>query len=516
MTSGDLVLLALAIPFVAALLIPLAHRVPNVREAITLIAAVALFADVMAILGRVLAGERPVAGDMEIMPGLEIGFLVEPLGMIFACVASTLWIVNSIYSIGYMRGNEEPRQTSFYVCFAVALGATVGIAFAGNLFTLFLFYELLTLSTYPLVVHKANDEAKAAGRVYLLMLLGTSMVLLLPAIIWIAFVAGTLDFTPGGILAGKASPLLTGILLALCAFGIGKAALMPIHYWLPAAMVAPTPVSALLHAVAVVKAGVFTLTKVVVYIFGVDFLAETGASQWLVYVASFTLVMASVVALSKDNLKARLAYSTVSQLAYVVLGAALVTSASVVGAGLQIAMHAVGKITLFFCAGAIYTAAHKTEISDMVGIGRVMPITLAAFFIGALSIIGLPPLGGAWTKWYLSLGAVEAGDLFVIGVLLASSLLNVAYLLPIVARGFFLPPPGRKDQGRIAIKEAPLACLIPLCITALLCVVLFFQSGPIEELLNQIVASPQADMATDATGVADRHEGAAAEPEEPQ
>ena len=283
--------------------------------------------------------------------------------MLFALVASSLWIVNSIYSIGYMRANEEPRQTTFYICFAVALGSAIGVAFAKNLFTLFLFYELLTISTYPLVTHKGNAEAVRAGRLYLLLLLGTSLVLFLPAIIATYALAGTLDFTPGGILGGKAGAGVLALLLALYVFGIGKAAVMPLHFWLPAAMVAPTPVSALLHAVAVVKAGVFAVLKVVVYVFGLDTLASTGANEWLIFVASASLLIASFIALSRDNLKARLAYSTVSQLAYVVLGAALATTTSIIGSGLQIAMHAAGKITLFFCAGAIYTAHHLTEVS---------------------------------------------------------------------------------------------------------------------------------------------------------
>lgn len=486
--SGDtLIILALLIPTAGAGLIALTSWNPNVREASTLLAAAALFLTVMAILARVLDGDLPSTGSFQVLPGLEIAFRVEPLGMLFACVASTLWIVNSVYSIGYMRGNNEPRQTPFYICFAIALASTMGIAFSANLFTLFLFYEVLTLSTYPLVTHKGNDEAKWGGRVYLLILLGTSMVLLLPAIIATSMVAGTLDFRPGGILAGKISPVMTGVLLALFAFGIGKAALMPFHRWLPAAMVAPTPVSALLHAVAVVKAGVFTVTKVVVYIFGLDFLTETGASEWLVYVASFSLVAASVIALSKDNLKARLAYSTVSQLAYIVLGAALATTAGFIGSGMHIAMHAAGKITLFFCAGAIYTAAHKTEISDMVGIGRVMPVTLFAFLVGSLSIIGVPPMGGTWSKWFIALGAADAGQLFVFGVLIISSLLNIAYLLPIVARGFFMAPPGVAEGKKVRIKEAPAPCVIALCITAALCVVLFFQAGAIEDLLARAV-----------------------------
>jgi multicomponent Na+:H+ antiporter subunit D len=384
-----------------------------------------------------------------------------------------------------MRTNNEPRQTTFYVCFAVALGSTIGIAFAKNLFTLFLFYEALTLSTYPLVAHERNEEAVRAGRIYLLLLLGTSLLLFLPAIIATWVLAGTLDFTPGGILAGKADTPIIAALLALYVFGIGKAAVMPVHFWLPAAMVAPTPVSALLHAVAVVKAGVFTVVKVVVYVFGIDTLTKTGANEWLIFVASASLLTASLIALSCDNLKARLAYSTVSQLAYVVLGAALATPTSIIGSGLQIAMHAAAKITLFFCAGAIYTAHHLTEISEMTGIGRRMPVTMLAFLLASLSIIGLPPVG-AWSKWTLALGALDAGYVIVVGVLMLSSLLSVAYLLPIVARGFFLPAPSMPTNAGIVVEEAPTACLIALSCTALLCTVLFFLAGPIEMLLAGI------------------------------
>ncbi|HEX2256837.1 MAG TPA: proton-conducting transporter membrane subunit, partial [Afifellaceae bacterium] len=338
MSGAMLVVLAILVPLLGAALIPLFHGRPNQREAVTLVTAAVTLLVVLAVLIRVLAGEFPQATILEVLDGLPIAFAVEPLGMLFATIASSLWIVNSVYSIGYMRGNGEPRQTSYYAAFAVAIGAAIGVAFAANLFTLFIFYEALTLSTYPLVTHKATEEAKSAGRVYLLLLLGTSMVLLLPAIIWTWHLAGTTAFTPGGILACTATPALVGVLLALYAFGIGKAALMPFHFWLPAAMVAPTPVSALLHAVAVVKAGVFTVTKVVVYIFGIEFLAETGASGWLVVVASASLLLASIIALTRDNLKARLAYSTVSQLAYVVVGAALATPAALIGSGMHIAM----------------------------------------------------------------------------------------------------------------------------------------------------------------------------------
>ncbi len=492
-TPETLIALALVVPLVAAVLIPVFGRAPNLREAVTLAAAAALAVVVWSLAPYILAGERPELHVFTVAPMLEISFSVEPLGMLFALVAGSLWIVNSIYSIGYMRGHDEPRQTSFFVCFAVAISAAMGIAFAGNLFTLFIFYEILTLSTYPLVTHKGTDEAMQGGRVYLMLLIGTSMVLLLPAIIITGFFAGTLDFAPGGILAGRMSPAALAVLLALFMFGIGKAALMPFHRWLPSAMVAPTPVSALLHAVAVVKAGVFSVLKVVVYVFGVDTLAATGASQWLIVAACVTLLLASMIAMTKDNLKARLAYSTVSQLSYVVLGASLAVSAGIVGGSVQIAMHAVGKITLFFCAGAIYVAAHKTEISDMAGLGRKMPWTFGAFLIGSLSIIGLPPLGGTWAKWWLMTGAVDSDHLAVVFVLLLSSLLNVLYLLPIVFAAFFRDAPKLASVGAAAselpdgLERKNWLVVLPPCLTALACIVLFFNVDGIVDLIQPIV-----------------------------
>jgi multicomponent Na+:H+ antiporter subunit D len=499
MSAETAMLLALAVPALGAVAIALTGNRPNLREGATLTCAATLLLIVAGLVPTVAAGDRPEVTLLEMFPGLAVRFQLEPLGMVFAGVAALLWPLNSIYSIGYMRGNGEGHQTRFYVCFAIALCSAMGVAFAGNLLTLFIFYEALTLSTYPLVTHKGSQDAMRAGRVYLGLLLGTSIGFLLLAIIWTWAVTGTIDFRPGGILDGKIDGIFVPLLLGLYMFGIGKAALMPFHRWLPAAMVAPTPVSALLHAVAVVKAGVFTVMKVTVYVFGIDFLSETGASRWLVWVAAATLLIASLVALSKDNLKARLAYSTVSQLAYVVLGAALATSMGVIGGSLQIAMHAVGKITLFFCAGAIYTATHKTEVSELDGLGRLMPFTFGAFLLGALSIIGLPPFGGSWSKWYLMLGAAEAGQLIMIGVLMVSSLLNIAYLLPVVARGFFLPAPtppepamaqgaevDRIDWG--GLREAPLYCVAPLCLTAVGCVVLFFYADDIYRLLAPIAA----------------------------
>ena len=497
MNPVNAILLALFLPYIGAIGIWLTGRNPNLRESITLATALLLLISVLSLIPAVLAGERPTLNLLTIAPGLSLSFTIEPLGMLFATVAAGLWPLNSIYSVGYMRGNQEKNQTRFYICFAIAIASAMGIAFAGNMLTLFIFYEALTLSTYPLVTHKGNEDAMRSGRLYLGILLSTSIGFLLFAMVWTWHLAGTLDFTAGGILNGKIEGFLLPTLLGLYMFGVGKAALMPFHRWLPAAMVAPTPVSALLHAVAVVKAGVFTVVKVTVYIFGIDLLSNTGASEWLVWVAAITLTLASLVALSKDNLKARLAYSTVSQLSYVVLGAMLATAMGVLGGALQIAMHAVGKITLFFCAGAIYTATHKTEISQMDGLGRAMPFTYGAFLIGALSIIGLPPLGGSWSKWYLMIGAADAGQLVMIGVLMLSSLLNVAYLLPIVARGFFLPAPNYAAQNPESsgissgiIQEAPLACVVPLCLTAIGCVLLFFYADTLYELLLPITETP--------------------------
>jgi len=417
------------------------------------------------------------------VPGVPLALQVEPLGLLFALIAAVLWVATTVYAIGYMRGHGEQHQTRFYAFFAIAISATMGVALAQNLFTLFLFYELLTLSTYPLVTHAGSDEAKRGGRVYLGILMGTSMGFLLLAVIWTWHLAGTTGFQPGGILAGKTSPLVVGVLYALFAFGIGKAALMPFHRWLPAAMVAPTPVSALLHAVAVVKAGVFAILKITVYVFGLDLLSGTGATTLVLWVAAITIIGASLVALRQDNLKRRLAYSTISQLSYVVLGAVLANAAGIAGAAVHIATHAVGKITLFFCAGAILVAAHKTRVSELDGLGRQMPITMGAFLIASLSIAGLPPMAGLWGKWYLSIGALDAGYGVLVGVLMLSTLLNIAYLLPIPLRAFFARGTGPAGQWQ----EAPLPCLVAIAFTTIACVALFFFPEPVYRLASMLV-----------------------------
>lgn len=482
---GISMLHALLIPAAGALVISRLGRWPNLRETVTLVTAIALFIDVLWVAELFSRNGGGSLTLWEIFPGLGLTFTAEPLGLIFALIASGLWIVTSIYAIGYMRGHHEVNQTRFYVCFAIALSSAMGVAFAGNMLTLFIFYEALTLSTYPLVTHAGNDEAKAGGRTYLGILLFTSIAFLLTAVIWTWAVAGTLDFTAGGILGGKVSPAVASALLLLYVFGVGKAALMPFHRWLPAAMVAPAPVSALLHAVAVVKAGVFTVLKIAVYIFGIDFLAGVASSRWLMYMAAATVLIASLVAMRQDNLKRRLAYSTVSQLSYIVLAAMLATPLAIVGGAMHIAMHAFGKITLFFCAGAIDVALHKQNISDMRGIGRAMPFTMGAFLIASLSIIGLPPLGGLWSKWYIALGALQADEIAMVAVLMISSLLNVAYLLPIPVRAFFdKPAEGVAFEG---IKEAPLASLLAICFTAFGSAFLFFFPEPLYRLAQAIL-----------------------------
>ncbi len=403
-------------------------------------------------------------------------------------MAGLLWIVTSIYAIGYMRIHKEKNQTRFFAAFAVAISCALGVAFSDNLFTLFLFYELLTLSTYPLVTHSGTAEAKKGGRIYLGILLGTSIGFFLLGILITWFVAGTVTFQEGGVLAGKLDPAWAGLLYALFLFGIGKAAVMPFHRWLPAAMVAPTPVSALLHAVAVVKAGVFTLLKVTIYIFGSDFILSNDVTGLLIWVAAATILFASLIAMGKDNLKARLAYSTVSQLSYIALGAMLASKSGLIGASMHIAMHAFAKITLFFAAGAIFVVTHKKLVSELNGLGRAMPVTFAAFLIGTLSIIGLPPFGGMWSKWYLGLGIVETSQLLLLAVLMFSSLLNIAYLLPIPIRAFFSKPVGGEHYTEI--KEAPKTILLAMIITSTTCILLFFYPDPFYQLAALAAGGP--------------------------
>jgi multicomponent Na+:H+ antiporter subunit D len=375
-----------------------------------------------------------------------------------------------------MRGLNEHSQTRYFSFFAVALSATIGVAFSANLFTLYLFYEMLSLATYPLVTHHQDPEARASGRKYLIYILGTSIAFVLPAMLVSYSLSGTLEFSGQGFLAGTASKTTLTVLLMLFLFGFAKAGVIPFHSWLPAAMVAPTPVSALLHAVAVVKVGVFCILRVITGVFGTELLQSFGLGTVLCYIATVTILIASLIALSQDELKRRLAFSTVSQLSYIILGAALLSPKGVAGGMVHIAMHAFGKITLFFCAGAIFVATGQKYVSKMVGIGKRMPITMFAFFIGSLSVVGSPPTGGFISKWYLLLGTLEANQLPMLFVLLGSSLLNAAYFFPIVYKAFFCT--AEESLFEYKVKEAPPWCLVPLLFTSVVSIVLFFYPEP--------------------------------------
>ena len=475
------ILLTILTPLIVSITTPFLAKRTLLRDLLGPTGGLISFWGSIQLAGSVLNGETPSIEIIQVAEGLSIGFKITPLGAIFGLVASCLWIFAAIYSVGYMRGNNEKNQTRFFTFYALAIHAALCIAYAGDLLTLFIFYEILTFSTYPLVTHNQNDQARNAGRLYMGILVGTPLILLLPAIIWVWIITGSLEMSHNGILAGKLDPKYAPYLLLMFAFGIGKAALMPFHKWLPAAMVAPTPVSALLHAVAVVKAGVFTMLVVLTNVFGIDYLTGSGASIWLIAVASFTLLTSSIIAITKDDLKARLAYSTISQLSYIVLGGALATSLAVQGAAMHIIMHAAGKITLFFVAGAIYVGAKLTKISDLDGQGYKMPWMFAAFFIGSLSIIGVPPLGGSWSKFLLMLGAVDSGFIIVIFVLCISTFLNVYYLLEIPARAFF------KSSKKEINPRIPILAALPPIFTAVITVLLFFYPHHLKTLTEMMV-----------------------------
>lgn len=474
MNTGELLIfLALAVPLFAAATIYAVGRMPDVRETLTIVACIALSVITISIFIRVGAGDPPEWTVARPAAGLDIAFRLEPLGALFALMASVLWGVNSLFSIGYMRGRREANQTRFYMCFALAMFAVMGIAMAANLFTLFIFYEVLTLSTYPLVTHSGDARARRAGRIYLATLVGASLVLFLPGIVGVQIAAGSTMFTPGGILTGKVSEGVGNVLLLLLVFGAAKAALMPLHGWLPAAMVAPAPVSALLHAVAVVKAGVFVILKVSAYIFGPDLISALPAATWVLWIAAGSIVVASLVAMTKDDLKSRLAWSTVGQLAYVTSAAMLPAAAGLVAGGLHMLVHAFAKITLFLCAGAIYVATGASKVSEMHGLGRSMPIVFSCFLIGALCIVGLPPFAGMWSKFLLITAAFGTKEWITAAAMIVSSLLGLLYLAPVALRALLQPLGDGSPRAFIRPGGAPGPTVAAVMATAAACVALF-------------------------------------------
>jgi multicomponent Na+:H+ antiporter subunit D len=463
-------LFAVLVTLIGALLIVFTgERHRNLREFWTLLASVLKFFIVLSMVPLVLKGRILEYTIVMLTPGVAFQFRVDQFGLFFGVLASALWIATSVYSIGYVRGLSEHAQTRYFFNFALCLSATMGIAFAGNLLTLFIFYEILTVSTYPLVAHKETEEAIMGGRKYLAYTL-TAGVVILFAIIFIYTLTGTLDFKPGGFLLGHGSSATLIFLFAILILGFGvKAALMPLHEWLPTAMVAPTPVSALLHAVAVVKAGVFGCLRIILYVFGPELLHQLDLWLILAYFAAFTVVVSGMYALAQDNLKRRLAFSTINNLSIIVMGAALLTPSAITGSIFHMASHGFMKITLFFVAGAIYVKTHKENVSELDGLGRQMPLTMGAFAIGAMGIAGTPPICGFISKWYLAMGSLEAKEVVFLFVLLTSALLDVAYFFPIIYNSFFKAP---REAVNPHFDEAPMKMVVPLVITAIISLIL--------------------------------------------
>lgn len=482
---------AVATPFLGATLILLTPK--RLAEFWSYAAAVITAVCAALLLAPVIAGETVELEALRLVPGLALTFRVDALGITFGLLAAGLWIVTTVYSSGYVRADALKNRPRYFAAFAASIGAAMGIAFAGNLLTFFLFYETLTLATYPLVVHKETPKAFAAGRRYLFFALGGGLPLL-TAIIWTWTLTGSLDFVPGGFLHGVGSPATLTVLFVLFLLGVGvKAAVMPLHSWLPAAMVAPTPVSALLHAVAVVKAGVFGVMRVLAFVFGPASLAGLAAPHVLAALAAATIVIGSLIAIRQDNLKRRLAYSTVVHLSYIVLGAALVAPLGLVGSVMHMVNHGVAKITLFFCAGAIYATSHLENVSELEGLGRRMPWTFAAFTVGSLALVGIPGLAGFVGKFFLSRGALEVGDITALIIMLGASLLTATYLLPIVRTAYFPRPSatGRNEPHETDAGEARPAMLIPLLVTAALAIafgIVPMVIGPQYELAAEVAA----------------------------
>ena len=491
--NSQLLLLPLIVTFVAPFAILLTGKKENVREGVSFAAAILTFLAVARFIPEVLSGVVHKIDIFTILPGVTLSVCLDGLGIIFALIAPFLWAFATSYNVGYMRSLKEHAQTRYYFCFAVAIFGAVGVAMSANVFTLYFFYEIISIFTYPLVAHHEDEEAFSGAKKYMVYLMGTSKLFLLPAMALTYVLVGNLDFNLTDMVHGvfrnadgsyktalaAAHPWLIQLTYVCFIAGLAKAALMPFHNWLPSAMVAPTPVSALLHAVAVVKAGVFSVSRVILSGFGASAMHDFGLSLPTAYVAAFTIVVASLIALTKDDIKARLAYSTVSQLSYVVIGVAMIgltynglepNASAVQGGLLHIGNHAFGKITLFFGAGAIYVATHLKAISKMNGLGRRMPWTFGAFGLASLTMIGMPPAAGFASKWYLLNGSMNTGQLILLAALLCSTILNAGYFVPIFYRAFFLKPePGANIER---YKEAPATMVVPLVFTSLVSLLL--------------------------------------------
>lgn len=408
---------------------------------------------------------------LPLLPKLDLVLRADALSLLFVSLSSVLWLLTTVYAIGYLE--DSPHRSRFFGFFSLCVTATVGVAMAGNLITFLLFYELLTLATYPLIVHRGTEEARLAGRTYLRYTI-TGGALVFVGTVWIYTLFETLEFTQGGFMAGsEIAATGRGTLIAIFALliaGLGvKATLVPLHGWLPQAMLAPAPVSALLHAVAVVKAGAFGIVRVILDVYGIELAADLGVTLPLAMIAAATIIYASVRAIFQDNLKRRLAYSTISQVSYITLGIATVGPIAAIGGIVHLVHQGLMKITLFFCAGNLAATLGIQTISEMDGVGRRMPLTMAAFTLGALGMIGVPPLAGFVSKWYLGTGAMAAGQDWIIVVLVASSALNAVYFLPIIYSAWFKEAKGSWPNERLCGKlETRWMLLLPPLATAFL------------------------------------------------
>ncbi|PKO35473.1 MAG: proton-conducting membrane transporter [Betaproteobacteria bacterium HGW-Betaproteobacteria-7] len=452
----------------ALLIFTLPEESVRLRTALNLFAAITKIILVGALLIGVRGGED-YAFRHTVLPGMDLVFKVDALALLFVSLSAVLWLFTTLYAIGYLE--HAPNRSRFFGFFSLCVTATMGIAMAGNLFTFFIFYELLTLATFPLVVHRGTPQAMRGGTIYLAYTL-VGGALLLAGIVWLHHLAGHTEFVQGGLgnaLHGINPTILQAVFLLLIA-GVGvKAAIVPLHGWLPQAMVAPAPVSALLHAVAVVKAGAFGVVRIVYEIYGIEFVQTLGVLLPLAVIAAITILWGSLRALFQDDLKKRLAYSTISQVSYIVLGVALFGPLGTIGGLVHLVHQGIMKITLFFCAGNFAETLGIHKVSEMDGAGRRMPLTTLAFSIGALGMMGAPLTAGAVSKAWLSDGAAAAGMDWAIWVLTASSLLNAAYFLPILYRAWFRPAPDSWPHEEIAARgwrETAWLLLLPPLFTA--------------------------------------------------
>ena len=485
MSQQIIYLLPVLIPIFLSILIKITWEIQNLRYPILLSGPILALWSVYKIQQNSDFMSSSI-NIFDIFPNIGISLGLEPISFVFIIMVNSLWLVATLYSYGYMRTNNEKRLGNFFSFFAIAIGCANGAALSSNLLTLFIFYELLTVSTYPLVTHKGDEQSKQSGRKYLLILLGTSLCFFLPAMGYVYYLSDNLDFVSGGLLTTTLSGIevnniAISILLVLFIFGISKAAVMPFHSWLPAAMVAPTPVSALLHAVAVVKVGVFSIIKVLVYIFGLDILLGLFSVDLMIYICGFTIITTSVIAIKQDNLKKLLAYSTISQLSYVVIAILILTPSAIIAASMHLVAHAVSKITLFFAAGAIYSSTGYTKISEMDGIGKNLKLVSIAFTLGAMSLVGIPLLVGFTSKWYIVQSSVEVGQWFILLIITISTLLNIGYFSPIIYKFFF-----KNELKEVSFKTLPKDITLSIVICCVLMVILFLQPNLVMEVISNV------------------------------